>query len=95
MLAWGFLVFIGLSLVFWDLSPVTRARLMGSPLFIHAFVIGTGLLIHGGSADGAMAAIASGVFSALYVRVARRLYGYLKHGVWHPGALRLKDPRTS
>lgn len=95
MLGWGIAVFIGLALIFWDLKPITRARLMGNPLLIHVVVIGSGLLIHGGSADGAMAAIISGVFSALYVRIQRRLHGYIKRGIWYPGSLRLTDPRTA
>ena len=60
MIAWGVIVFIGLLVIFWDLNPVTKAKLMGSPLIIHVIVIGSGLAIHGGSADGAMAAIAGG-----------------------------------
>lgn len=95
MIAWGFVVFIGLCLVLWDLKPITRARLMGNPLLIHVLVIGSGLVIHGGSSDGAMAAIVSGVFSAIYVRIARRLYGYIKANQWYPGALRLNDPRAT
>jgi hypothetical protein len=65
MLSWGVVVFIGLWLVFRDVNPVTKAKLLGNPMLIHVIVIGSGLWIHGGSADGAMAAIVSGVFSAL------------------------------
>jgi hypothetical protein len=68
---------------------------MGSPWLIHGIVIGSGLAIHGGSADGAMAAIVSGVFSALYVRWQQRLYGCIRKGEWHPGALRTEDPREA
>jgi hypothetical protein len=93
MIAWGAIVFIGLVLIFWDLNPVIKAKLMGNPLIIHVIVIGSGLAIHGGSADGAMAAITSGVFSALYVRYQQRFYGYIRKNQWHPGALRASDPR--
>lgn len=93
MIAWGLVVFIGLVLIFSDLNPVTKAKLMGSPLIIHALVIGSGLAIHGGSADGAMAAIVSGVFSALYVRYQRRMYGCIRKNQWYPGAFRVTDPR--
>ena len=93
MFSWGLVVFIGLLVIFWDVSPVAKAKLMGSPMIIHIIVIGSGLAIHGGSADGAMAAIVSGVFSGLYVRMQRRLNGYIKRGVWHPGSFRLVDPR--
>ena len=68
MLSWGLIVFIGLWLILRDVNPVTRAKLMEQPMVVHVIVIGSGLAIHGGSADGAMAAIVSGVFSALYVR---------------------------
>jgi drug/metabolite transporter (DMT)-like permease len=95
MIGWGFVIFIGLAFVFWDMNPVTRARLLGSPMLIHAVVIGSGLIIHGGSSNGAMAAIVSGVFSAIYVRVSRRMYGYITKGEWHPGVFRQYDPRTS
>ena len=95
MIAWGVIVFVGLVLIFWDLNAVVKAKLMGNPLIIHVFVIGSGLAIHGGSADGAMAAIASGVFSALYVRFQRRINGYIKRGVWFPGSFQTRDPRLA
>ena len=93
MLTWGLIVFIGLWLILRDVNPITRAKLMGSPMIIHVIVIGSGLAIHGGSADGAMAAIVSGVFSALYVRYQQRMYGYIRRGVFHPGVFRAVDPR--
>ena len=95
MFTWGIIIFIGLWLILRDVNPVRKAKLMGSPLMIHAIVIGSGLLIHGGSADGAMAAIVSGVFSALYVRWQRKWYGYISRGEWHPGMFRLNDPRRT
>ena len=93
MIAWGLIVFVGLWLILADVGAVCKARLMGNPLLVHLIVIGSGLLIHGGSADGAMAAIVSGVCSALYVRWQQRAYGYLRKNQWHPGALRPHDPR--
>jgi len=93
MIVWGLVVYVGLWLILADVKPVAKAKLMGSPLLIHAIVIGSGLAIHGGSADGAMAAIVSGCFSALYVRWQQRVYGFIRRGEWHPGALRVRDPR--
>jgi hypothetical protein len=93
MFTWGIIVFLGLALIFRDVDPVRKAKLMGSPMIIHVIVIGSGLVIHGGSADGAMAAIVSGVFSALYVRWHQRWYGFIRKNVWHPGILRANDPR--
>ena len=93
MFTWGLIVFVGLWLLLADVGPVRRAQLMGNPWLVHLIVIGSGLGIHGGSADGAMAAIVSGVCSALYVRWQQRLYGYLRHNQWHPGVLRGRDPR--
>ena len=93
MLAWGVIVFVGLWLVLADVGAVRKARLMGNPLLVHVIVIGSGLAIHGGSADGAMAAIVSGIFSALYVRVQQRWFGYIRRGAWYPGVLRVRDPR--
>jgi len=95
MFTWGVIVFIGLWLVLRDVNPITKAKLMGQPLLIHALVIGSGLWIHGGSADGAMAAIVSGVCSALYVRWQQRAYGYIRRNNWHPGVLRTRDPRST
>lgn len=94
MLTWGLLVFIGLWLILADIKPVARAKLMGSPLLIHLIVIGSGLLIHGGSADGAMAAIVSGIFSALYVRWQQRMHGFIRRNQWFPGVLYRIDPRS-
>ena len=93
MLTWGVIVFIGLWLLLADITPVRRAKLMRNPWLVHTIVIGSGLLIHGGSADGAMAAIVSGVMSALYVRYHQRMYGFIRNNQWHPGVFRIRDPR--
>jgi hypothetical protein len=93
MITWGVIVFVGLWLILADIGAVRKAKLMGNPLLVHLIVIGSGLLIHGGSADGAMAAIVSGCFSALYVRWQQRMHGYIRKGVWYPGVLRATDPR--
>lgn len=94
MFIWGVVVFVGLWLILNDIDAVAKAKLMGQPLLIHVLVIGSGLWIHGGSADGAMAAIVSGVCSALYVRWQRRWYGFIRRNAWHPGVLRFRDPRS-
>jgi hypothetical protein len=73
MITWGVIVFVGLWLILADIGAVRKAKLMGNPILVHIIVIGSGLLIHGGSADGAMAAIVSGCFSAIYVRWQLRL----------------------
>ena len=95
MFSWGIIIFIGLWLLLADVSPVSKAKLMGNPMLIHVIVVGSGLWLHGGSAQGAMAAVISGVFSAIYVKSQRKLYGYIKKGVWHPGHIRLVDPRIA
>ena len=94
MIVWGLVVYVGLWLILADVKPVAKAKLMGNPMLVHAIVIGSGLAIHGGSADGAMAAIVSGCFSALYVRWQQRMYGFIRRGAWHPGVLRVLDPRV-
>ena len=93
MFTWGLIVFVGLWLILADIGAVRKAKLMGNPLLVHVIVIGSGLLIHGGSADGAMAAIVSGVMSALYVRWQQRLFGYIRKNQWYPGVFRARDPR--
>jgi len=93
MFTWGVIVFVGLWLILADIGAVRKAKLMGNPLLVHVIVIGSGLLIHGGSADGAMAAIVSGVMSALYVRWQQRLFGYIRKNQWYPGVFRARDPR--
>ena len=95
MLTWGAIIFVGLWLVLRDVEPVAKARLMGQPLLIHVIVIGSGLAIHGGSADGAMAAIVSGICSAVYVRWQRRMHGFIRRNQWHPGVLCTRDPRST
>jgi hypothetical protein len=91
---WGAVIFVGLWLVLRDVNPVAKAKLMGNPLLIHLIVIGSGPWIHGGSADGAMAAVVSGVCSARYVRWQRHMHGYLHRNQWHPGVLCAWDPRS-
>ena len=94
MLTWGLVVFTGLWLILADLKPVAKARLMGNPILVHIIVIGSGLWIHGGSADGAMAAIVSGCMSAIYVRYQQRMHGFIRRNQWFPGVLRRADPRS-
>ena len=60
MFTWGLIVYVGLWLILADVGAVRKAKLMGNPIMVHIIVIGSGLLIHGGSADGAMAAIDTG-----------------------------------
>lgn len=93
MLGWGIAIFIGLFLVFSDMNPVSKAKLAGNPFIVHAIVLGSGFWLHGGSAEGAMGAVVSGIFSALYFRFQRHFNGYIKHDVWHPGVWRQTDPR--
>ena len=95
MITWGVIVFVGLWLILADVGALRKAKLMGNPILVHIIVIGSGLLIHGGSADGAMAAIVSGCFSAIYVRWQQRMYGFIRRSQWHPGVLRATDPRLA
>jgi hypothetical protein len=95
MFTWGLIVTVGLWLILADVGAVRKAKLMGNPILVHTIVIGSGLLIHGGSADGAMAAIVSGCFSAIYVRWQQRMYGFIRGSKWHPGVLRGRDPRLA
>ena len=95
MFTWGLIVTVGLWLILADVGAIRKAKLMGNPIMVHIIVIGSGLLIHGGSADGAMAAIVSGCFSAIYVRWQQRMHGYIRKGVWYPGVLRATDPRLA
>ena len=95
MFTWGLIVWVGIWLILCDVNPVAKAKLMGSPMIMHLIVVGSGLWIHGGSADGAMAAIVSGVISALYVRYQQRMHGFIRSGEWHPGIFRKQDPREA
>lgn len=93
MLGWGIAVFLGLTLIFWDLRPSIRTWLLSHPMIVHTIVLGSGLLIHGGSAQGAMAAVVSGIFSAVGVKFGRWCYGYYQRGIFVPGAFNKDDPR--
>jgi hypothetical protein len=42
-----------------------------------------------------MAAIVSGICSALYVRWQRRMHGFIRRNQWHPGVLCARDPRST
>ena len=95
MFTWGVIVFVGLWLLLADVAPVRRAKLMGNPWLIHVIVIGSGLAIHGGSADGAMAAIVSGVLQRALRALPTTLVRLHPRGtIWHPGVVRSRDPRS-
>jgi hypothetical protein len=93
MLGWAIVIFAGLAFVFVDMKPINRARLLGYPMLVHTIVIGSGILLHGGSALGMMAAIASGVMSAIAMKMMRYLFGYIRGKTWYPGRLQVADPR--
>lgn len=95
MIFWGFVVWLGIWVILRDFKPVTRAKLMGNPLLMHVIVMGSGMWLHGGSAQGAMAAIFSGVVSAVYVAYQRKMNGYIKGGRWYPGVNNRTDPRKT
>ena len=86
MLATGFMIFLGVGLIFAKLPRRTMLRALKHDLKIDLAVSFLVLVIHWGTFSGVMAAAVAGLMCSGFTFVARRLFGWIDARGYHPGA---------
>jgi NhaP-type Na+/H+ or K+/H+ antiporter len=89
MITTGFIVFLGIALIFIKLPRRLALRALKHDLLIDLLVSCTVLLIHFGTFSGIMAATVAGLLTSLFTSAAKRLFGYIDHDIYYVGRIRL------
>ena len=90
MLITGLTVFLGIALILAKLPRRMMLKALGRPLVIDLTVSVVTLIIHFGTFSGLMAATVAGVLTSLASSGARRLFGFIQHGVYYPGIFHVR-----
>lgn len=90
----GFLVFLGMLVVFIKLSRKAKLRWLGHPIIVDCLAFAIAFFTHGGDTfAGGMAATTAGILVAIATGEGRRWFGYISRGIYYPGKIKY-DPRT-
>lgn len=90
MLITGLTVFLGVALILAKLPRRLMLKALGRPLAIDLTVSAITLFIHWGTFSGLMAATVAGVLTSLATSGAKRLFGFIHRGVYHPGIFHVR-----
>lgn len=86
----GFSIFLGLLFVMAKLRRRLVLRLLHHDALLDVAVTLLVLYVHWGSFEGVMAATIAGLFTSLATSLAKRLFGHIEGGLYHPGHFHLK-----
>lgn len=89
MLATGFMIFLGVSLLLVKLPRRTMLRCLKHDLTIDVLVTIIVLIIHFGTFSGVMAATVAGLLMSMATSGLKRLVGYIDGDSYYPGRIRL------
>lgn len=89
MLTTGFLVFLGIALIMVKLPRRWMLRALHHDFMIDAAVSLIVLWVHWGSFLGVMAATIAGLLTSVATSGAKRFFGFIEGGRYHPGLVRL------
>jgi hypothetical protein len=89
MLATGFTIFLGITLLLTKLPRRTALRILKYDLALDLMVTAVVLIIHFGTFSGVMAATVAGLMMSLATSGLKRLVGYVDGNFYVPGKLRL------
>ena len=89
MLATGFTIFLGVTLLLTKLPRRTALRILKYDLALDLMVTALVLIIHFGTFSGLMAATVAGLMMSLATSAAKSLIGFVDGNVYYPGRLRL------
>lgn len=70
------------------IPPPQRLRLLGSELccaLMHIFFLAFNLWIHWGTLVGTMSGVTSFIVSIMTIKLARRMWGYVRGDAYYPG----------
>lgn len=90
MFATGFAIFLGLLFVLAKLKRRLMLRALHYDVLLDIAVTIFVLYVHWGSFEGVMAATIAGLFTSMATTFAKRTFGFIKDGQYHPGAFRLE-----
>jgi len=89
MLATGFMVFLGVALIFAKLPRRTMLRALKHDLAIDLMVSLIVLLIHWGTFSGVMAATVAGLLTSLATSGLKKMFGYIDGNYYVVGKFNL------
>lgn len=89
MLATGFMIFLGVGLIFAKLPRRTMLRALKYDLQIDLMVSLLVLLIHFGTFSGVMAATVAGLLTSLATSGLKKMFGYIDGNYYIVGKWRL------
>lgn len=89
----GVIIFLGLLFLSFKLPVRTSLRLLGYPLALDLGVSLLAFLMHYGTFSGVMAAAVAGLMTSAYTSIARRLFGYIRGGMYYPGTIAVDPAR--
>jgi NhaP-type Na+/H+ or K+/H+ antiporter len=89
MLATGFTIFLGVTLLLTKLPRRTALRILKYDLALDLMVSAAVLIIHFGTFSGVMAATVAGLLMSLATSGMKRLVGYVDGNFYVPGRIRL------
>lgn len=92
LLWWGFVVWFGVMLILWKLPRRTMLWWLGHDVWLDVLVSVLTLIVHWGTFSGVMAATVAGLMTSISTSVAKRWFGYIVRGVYHPGLVTLQLP---
>ncbi|MBK9160407.1 MAG: hypothetical protein IPM27_02380 [Nitrosomonadales bacterium] len=85
----GFMVFLGVALIFVKLPRRILLRALKHDMLIDILVSCLVLLIHWGTFSGVMAATVAGLMTSLMTSGLKRLFGYIDGDLYYIGKWRL------
>ena len=89
MFTTGFAIFLSLLFLMAKLKRCVMLRLLHHDVLLDMLVTLFVLYVHWGSFEGVMAATIAGLFTSLATSIAKRMFGYIKGGEYHPGRFKL------
>ena len=89
MFAMGFAIFIAVLLLMVKMPHRLLLRMLNHDLLIDFTVSALVLMIHFGSFEGVMSATIAGLLTSLATTGAKRLFGFIRSGIYYPGYMRL------
>lgn len=90
MIETGLAIFLGLVFIFIKLRRRTMLRVLRYDMALDVAVTILTLVIHWGSFSGVMAATFAGLLTSVGTSLAKKAFGYIDGGTYHPGYVRLE-----
>lgn len=91
MLEMGFLVALGLIVMYAKLSWRKRVWINSHPLLLDVLVFIALNALHWGTFSGVMVAAIGALFCSLTISAARRVFGYMQSGRYVPGWMNVES----